>query len=307
MPTNPQSERTVAVIDSNSLIHRAYHAVPPTMNAPDGTPTNAVFGFLAMLIKFIQEFHPDALVAAFDAGVPKYRFEAIELYKAQRPPMDDELKVQFPVIEQILVALGVPVVKLEGFEGDDILGSLSAECEREGGQRCLLISGDKDILQLVSEQTHVINTRKGMTDIVDYDPAGVVDKFGVGPELVPDYLGLMGDSSDNIPGVPGVGAKTATKLLQQYGSIEGLYQHADEVKGKLGEKVRANQQMALDSRQVATILRDAPVGLDLQSLHFPDFDSQRLRQVMEGFGLHSQLRKLLGLLDGAEDANPRQA
>ncbi len=290
------SGRTIAVIDGNSLMHRAYHAVQNPMSTPDGTPTNAVFGFLSMLLKFIDTAHPDGIVCAFDAGKPTFRIEAMERYKAQRPHMDDELRVQFPLAESLLDAMNIPVVKVAGWEGDDILGTVAARCEA-AGDKALLVTGDKDACQLVTESTHVVNTKKGITDVVVYDPAGVEERYGVTPAQIPDYLGLMGDSSDNIPGVPGVGAKTAVKFLQEYGSIEGLYEHADELGGKLGEKVRANRELAFLSRKVATIVRDLDFELDLAAVKFPDFDPAK---VVEAFGaLHftRHMKSVLALQD----------
>ena len=290
------SGRTIAVIDGNSLMHRAYHAVQNPMSTPDGTPTNAVFGFLSMLLKFIDTAHPDGIVCAFDAGKPTFRIEAMERYKAQRPHMDDELRVQFPLAESLLDAMNIPVVKVAGWEGDDILGTVAARCEA-AGDKALLVTGDKDACQLVTESTHVVNTKKGITDVVVYDPAGVEERYGVTPAQIPDYLGLMGDSSDNIPGVPGVGAKTAVKFLQEYGSIEGLYEHADELGGKLGEKVRANRELAFLSRKVATIVRDLDFELDLGAVKFPDFDPAK---VVEAFGaLHftRHMKSVLALQD----------
>ena len=216
--------KTVAVIDGNSLMHRAYHAVPPTMNAPDGTPTNACFGFVAMLLKFVEMAHPDAIVCAFDAGRAKWRMEAIEQYKAQRPPMDDALKVQFPLMEGLLEAMSIPVVRVAGWEGDDILGTVSARDEALG-YRTLLVSGDKDVYQLVSELTHVVTTKKGITDVAIYGPDEVFERYGVTPAQFPDFLGLKGDASDNIPGVPGVGDKTAAKLLSAYATLRHLRAH----------------------------------------------------------------------------------
>ena len=263
--------KTVAVIDGNSLMHRAYHAVPPTMNAPDGTPTNACFGFVAMLLKFVEMAHPDAIVCAFDAGRPKWRMEAIEQYKAQRPPMDDALKVQFPLMEGLLEAMSIPVVRVAGWEGDDILGTVSARDEALG-YRTLLVSGDKDVYQLVSELTHVVTTKKGITDVAIYGPDEVFERYGVTPAQFPDFLGLKGDASDNIPGVPGVGDKTAAKLLSAYGNLEGIYEHTGELKGKQKEKIETNRDQAFASRKVATISRDVDFELDLEDAAFPSFD-----------------------------------
>ena len=216
--------KKIAVIDGNSLMHRAYHAVQTPMTAKDGTPTNAVFGFLSMLCKFIEIAEPDAVVCAFDAGKPVHRIKALEQYKAQRPPMDDDLRVQFPVMEELLAAMAVPVVKVPGWEGDDILGTIAARDEALGFET-LLVTGDKDAYQLATDLTRIVTTKKGITDITVNGPAEVEERYGVTPAQFIDYLGLMGDSSDNIPGVPGIGPKTATKLLQAYGSMEGIYEH----------------------------------------------------------------------------------
>ena len=250
--------KKIAVIDGNSLMHRAYHAVQTPMTAKDGTPTNAVFGFLTMLCKFIEMASPDAVVCAFDAGKPVHRIEAMAQYKAQRPPMDEELHVQFPVIQELLESMAIPVVKVPGWEGDDILGTMAARGEANG-DRVYLITGDKDAYQLASEATSIMTTRKGMSDVVIYTPEKVVERYGIPPCLVPDFLGLKGDSSDNIPGVPGVGEKTAAKLLAEWGSLDDVLEHADEIKGKMGERIREHAEDARISRAVATIRRDAPV------------------------------------------------
>ena len=287
--------KKVACIDGNSLMHRAYHAVPPTMNAPDGTPTNACFGFLSMLLKFIDIAHPDAVICAFDAGKPKFRMEALEQYKAQRPPMDNELRVQFPIMEELLEAMGIPVVKMPGWEGDDILGTVAARDEALGYET-LLVTGDKDACQLASDKTFIVTTKKGITDVVVFDPAMVEEKYGVTPGQFPDFLGLMGDSSDNIPGVPGIGQKTAAKLLQQFGSMDGLYENLDKLKGKQLEHVRDNKELAYISKQVATIVRDVDLELDVESVAFPAFDA---REVADAFGKYRftmHLPKVLGLL-----------
>jgi DNA polymerase-1 len=265
------------------------------MTTPDGRPTNACFGFLSMLLKLAGDFTPDGIICAFDRGIPAFRLEAIEKYKAQRPPTDPALKAQFPMVKRLLTSMNIPVVELEGWEGDDILGTLAAQGEREG-IKCLLVTGDKDALQLASEQTSIVNTKTGMSDVVIYDPAAVELRWGVAPERVPDYLGLMGDSSDNIPGVPGVGPKTATKLLQAYGTLEGVLAHAEELKGKLGENVRDNAEQARASKKVATIVCDVPVSCDLVRASFPAFDVQTVTETFNEFALSSQLRKVLALV-----------
>ena len=295
--------KTVAVIDGNSLMHRAYHAVPPTMNAPDGTPTNAVFGFLSMFLKLVDMVSPDAVICAFDAGKPAFRMEALKQYKAQRPPMDDELRVQFPVMEELLCAMNVPVVKVPGWEGDDVLGTVAARNE-ELGFTSLLVTGDKDACQLASALTRIVTTKKGITDVVVMGPDEVYEKYGVTPEQFPDFLGLMGDSSDNIPGVPGIGPKTATKLLQKYGTLAGIYDHLGELKGKQLENLTNNREAAYLSREVATIVRDLDFPLDLEAAAFPSFDPARVEESFGRYRMQSHLPRVLKLA-GAEVARPQ--
>ncbi|MEC4185444.1 DNA polymerase I [Adlercreutzia sp. R21] len=288
--------KKIAVIDGNSLMHRAYHAVQTPMTAQDGTPTNAVFGFLSMFCKFIEIAAPDAVVCAFDAGKPVHRIEALQQYKAQRPPMDNELRVQFPVIEELLAAMAVPVVKVPGWEGDDILGTIAARDEALGFET-LLVTGDKDAYQLASDLTRIVTTKKGITDITVNGPAEVVERYGVTPEQFIDFLGLMGDSSDNIPGVPGIGPKTATKLLQAYGSMEGIYEHIDELKGKQRENLENNRDMAFLSREIATIVRDLDFPVDLESAAFPAFDAADVEEVFGKYQLASPLARVLSLIN----------
>lgn len=287
--------KKIAVIDGNSLMHRAYHAVPQTMNAPDGRPTNAVFGFIAMLLKFIDIAAPDALICAFDAGRPAFRMQALEQYKAQRPPMDDDLKVQFPIIEELLEAMNVPVVRIKGWEGDDILGTVAARNE-ELGYETLLVTGDKDAYQLASDKTRIVTTKKGITDVAIYGPAEVEERYGITPAQVPDYLGLKGDASDNIPGVPGIGEKTATRLLQTYGTLEGLYDNLDKLKGKQLENIRDNKGAAFASREVATIVCNLDFPLDLETCSFPSFDAEAVTEAFKGVQFNAHLGRVLKLV-----------
>ena len=289
--------KTVAVIDGNSLMHRAYHAVPPTMTAPDGTPTNAAFGFLSMLLKFIEMEQPDALVCAFDKGRPKFRMEALEQYKAQRPPMDEELKAQFPVIENLLAAMNVPVVALPGWEGDDILGTVAARDE-ELGYRTLLVTGDKDAYQLASDLTKIVTTKRGITDVVIYGPEEVEERYGVTPAQFTDFLGLKGDKADNIPGVPGIGDKKAASMLQAYGNLEGIYANLDKFKGKQLENLTDYKDDAFLSRQVATIVRDADFELDLESISFPNFNAEQVTEAFTDVRMMAYLAKILKLQGG---------
>ena len=290
--------RTFAVIDGNSLMHRAFHAVPPTMNAPDGRPTNAIFGFLNMFLKMIDAFNPDGVVVAFDKGKPRVRMEMLPHYKAQRPPMDPDLHAQFPMIKELLTVLNVPILQSEGWEGDDILGTM-ARLGEQAGCDMLLVTGDRDMYQLVTEHVNVVSTRKGLSDVAIMTPESVDDLYhGITPALVPDFYGLKGDTSDNIPGVPGIGPKKASALIAQYGSLDEVIAHADEVKGKMGENLRAHIDDALLSRKVATIRTDAPVELDFDATSFPAFSADEVSAALGTLGITAMQNRFLALIDG---------
>lgn len=290
--------RTFAVIDGNSLMHRAFHAVPPTMNAPDGRPTNAIFGFLNMFLKMIDAFNPDGVVVAFDKGKPRVRMEMLPQYKAQRPPMGPDLHAQFPMIKELLTALNVPILQSEGWEGDDILGTM-ARLGEQAGCDMLLVTGDRDMYQLVTEHVNVVSTRKGLSDVAIMTPESVDDLYhGITPALVPDFYGLKGDTSDNIPGVPGIGPKKASALIAQYGSLDEVIAHADEVKGKMGENLRAHIDDALLSRKVATIRTDAPVELDFETTSFPAFSADEVSAALGTLGITAMQNRFLALIGG---------
>jgi DNA polymerase-1 len=287
-------DRTLAVIDGNSLLHRAFHALPVTMTAPDGRPTNAAYGFISMLLKLTESFRPDSLIVAFDKGRPKFRSEVLERYKIHRPPTPEDLRPQFGITKELLAAMNVPVVECEGWEGDDLLGTFAQRAE-EAGMRVLLFTGDKDAYQLVTERVSVVSTKKGITDIVVYDPAAVEARLGVRPDQIPDYLGLKGDTSDNIPGVPGIGEKTAAKLIQQYGSLDEVLAHADEIPGKVGESLRANTEEACQSRTVATIRRDVPVECAFDVAAWGAIDPDAVASTFTSYRMVSLVERVLAL------------
>ena len=287
--------RTIAVIDGNSLMHRAFHAIRQPMNAPDGRSTNALFGFFNMFIKMVDTFHPDGVICAFDKGKPRVRMEMLPQYKAQRPPMDPALHEQFPMVKDLLRTLDVPVAELEGWEGDDILGTLARRGEA-AGYEMLLFTGDRDMYQLSTEHVKIVSTQKGVSEVMIMDPATVEDLYhGITPELVPDFYGLKGDTSDNIPGVPGIGPKKAAALIVQYGSLDEVIAHADEVKGKMGENLRAHVDDALLSRRVATIRTDAPIELDLSDARFPTFDPAEVARAFSALGFTGMTTRLVRL------------
>ncbi|MBE6469196.1 MAG: DNA polymerase I [Coriobacteriaceae bacterium] len=308
MADTAPSRRTIAVIDGNSLMHRAFHAVPPTMTAPDGRPTNAVFGFLNMFLKMIDAFHPDAVACAFDKGKPQVRMDMLPQYKAQRPPMDPDLRQQFPMVKELLGKLSVPILEAAGWEGDDILGTV-ARLGEEAGLDVLLITGDRDMYQLSTEHVRIVGTKKGLSDVQVMTPETVEDLYGgITPELVPDFYGLKGDSSDNIPGVPGIGPKKAAALISQYGSLDEVIAHAGEVKGKMGENLRAHIDDALLSRKVATILTNAPIEVDFEGAAFPSYDAASVADALGEVGINAMRNRFVALLgEGAAAAVPEAA
>jgi len=247
--------KRLAAIDGNSLMHRAFYALP-SMNAPDGQPSNAVYGFLGMLIRIVQDYRPDMLAVAFDMHGPTFRHEVYKEYKAGRRATPDDLRPQFPLLKEALQQMGVHCLEAPAFEADDILGTL-ARLSAAQGVEAFLFTGDKDALQLVSANTTVVLTQKGVSETVEYTPDTMQQVYGFTPEKITDLKGLMGDTSDNIPGIAGVGEKTALKLLGQYGTLEEVLAHAEEIKGKLGEKVRAGEESARFSKQLATIVPHA--------------------------------------------------
>ena len=300
MPDAAPTRRTIAVIDGNSLMHRAFHAIRQPMSAPDGRATNALFGFFNMFIKLVETFQPDGVICAFDKGKPAVRMEMLPQYKAQRPPMDPALREQFPMVKELLGALDVPVAELEGWEGDDILGTLARRGEA-AGYDMYLFTGDRDMYQLATENVKIVSTKKGVSDVVIMTPESVDDLYhGITPELVPDFYGLKGDTSDNIPGVPGIGPKKASQLIVQYGSLDEVIAHADEVKGKMGENLRAHIDDALLSRKVATIRTDAPIDLDLADAKFPTFDANEVMAAFSALGFTGMTKRLVQL--GGQEA-----
>ena len=290
---------TLLAVDGNSLMHRAFHALP-LMDA-NGVYTNAVHGFLSMLLKAAQDLSPRYIAVAFDLPAPTFRHTAYADYKAGRRAMPEEMRPQFPVIKEILSAMRLGVLTAEGYEADDILGTLSRKC-RENGLDCVLLTGDKDALQLVGDGTKVLFTRKGITESTLFDSAGVKEYFGVTPEQVTDWKGLMGDTSDNIPGIPGVGEKTAVKLLSEYGSLENVLAHGMEIKGKLGEKVRDNAEQARFSKDLATIRPTAPIEFNLNA-----FDASHMADGLPALRKY-QLNGVAGRLEKlSPDAAPAPA
>ncbi len=298
--------KKLLIIDSNSILNRAFYGIR-TLTSKDGTPTNAVYGFLRILLKLIGDIKPDYICAAFDLKAPTFRHKMYDGYKAQRKPMPDDLRVQMPISKDILRAMNVMILEEEGYEADDIIGTVSRICEREGVE-CMIATGDKDDLQLATDKTKVILTvtRMGQNETVVYDDAAVKDKYGVTPTEFIDVKALMGDPSDNIPGVAGIGEKTALSLISKFSSIEFIYEHIDEtgLKGAMLKKIRDGKDMAFLSKTLATIETNVPLDFDFsgcacdENSLFSD-ESGDLYSLLHSLSL-SSIIKSMGLSAGEE-------
>jgi len=285
----------VAIIDAYSLLYRAFFALPPLTNK-QGEVTNAVYGFTMMLFKLLDDEQPDYLVVAFDMPAATFRHEAFEAYKAQRAPMPDALRPQVQMMKDVLAAMNVPLVGVSGFEADDVIGTLARRAEAEGFDT-LIVTADRDALQLVDEHIHVLANKRGITDTVLYDRQAVIERYGITPEQVPDFKALTGDSSDNIPGVPGIGEKTAGKLIAEYGALENLLAHAEEVKGKVGAALVAYAEQARQSKHLATIHTEVPLeDFTWECCHRHPWDQQRLLELFR----HLDFRSLMNRLESHE-------
>lgn len=278
------------LIDGNSIANRAFYALPLLTNS-SGLHTNAVYGFTTMLLKLIEEQQPTHFMVAFDAGKVTFRHKDYKEYKGGRAKTPPELSEQFPLLKELLQAFGITQFELEGYEADDIIGTLTRQAD-EQGINVLVVTGDKDMLQLASPQVTIALTRKGISEVELYDPAAIEEKYGLKPLQIIDLKGLMGDSSDNIPGIPGVGEKTALKLLHQYGSVEEVLAHADELKGKMQEKVKTHAEDARMSKELATIFREVPMELTLDEMAYSGSEGQALASMFQKLEFKSLLDKM---------------
>ncbi|MCD4840309.1 DNA polymerase I [Neobacillus sedimentimangrovi] len=283
-------KKKLVLIDGNSIAYRAFFALP-LLNNDKGIHTNAVYGFTMMLMKILEDEKPTHMLVAFDAGKTTFRHKTFEEYKGGRQKTPPELSEQFPFIRELLDAYGISRYELENYEADDIIGTLSLNAEKEGFE-VKIISGDKDLTQLSSNHTTVGITRKGITDIEEYTPEHIKEKYGLVPEQIIDMKGLMGDTSDNIPGVPGVGEKTAIKLLKEFSSIEKLFESIDQVSGaKLKEKLQNFKDQAIMSKQLATIERHAPIKVDLDDITYEGYAKEKVVTLFKELGFQSLLDK----------------
>ena len=279
------------LLDGNGLIYRGYFALPP-LTTSKGELVNAVFGFCSIMLRGIQDLRPDYLAVAFDLQGPTFRHEQFADYKATRQRMPDDLRDQFPKVREVVKALRIPVYELAGFEADDVIGTLTVEAEAKGLETTI-VTGDLDMLQIVSDQTRLMTTRSGVENTIIYDLAKIAERFELVPGQMIDYKALKGDPTDNIPGVPGVGEKTAAKLIREYGTLDALYGRLDEVKpDKLREKLAEHRDAVFLGRSLTTVVRDLPVALDLEASRIGDYDRETVVRLFREYEFRTLIERL---------------
>ena len=290
-------ENTLIIIDGNSIINRAFYALPDMSNS-DGLKTNAIFGFVRMMFKIIEDYQPTHMSVAFDKKSPTFRHKQYADYKAGRKKMPDELGQQLEPLKELLDKFNINRLELAGYEADDIIGTV-AKLGEENNFKVYIVTGDKDAIQLASHKTTTLITKKGVGEVEEYNYDSVVERYEMTPTQFIDLKGLMGDKSDNIPGVPGVGEKTGIKLLKQYSTIENLIEHTDELKGSIKKKIEENKELALMSKELATIITNVPLDIKLEDLEYGDYNKDDVIEKFKEFGFTSLISKLLEM-DGGE-------
>ena len=285
--------KKLVLIDGNALVHRAYHALPK-LTTKKGELVNAVYGFISILLKVLNDLKPDYVAATFDLAGPTFRHEEFKDYKATRVRAPQELYDQLSRVKQVLTALNVPIYEQQGFEADDVIGTLARQAseERKEDVETIIVTGDLDTLQLVNEKVKVYTLKKGINDTILYDEKTVRGRYGLSPEQMPDFKGLKGDPSDNIPGVPGVGDKTAADLLKEYVTIENLYENVGLLPQKIGDKLEEYKEQAAFSKYLATIKTDVPVKLDLPKCELHDYNFENVKRLFEELEFFSLLKRL---------------
>ncbi|MBA7700834.1 DNA polymerase I [subsurface metagenome] len=282
----------LVLFDGNAIVHRAFHALPPLTVSKTGEVIGAVYGFALMLLKAINELKPTHYAIAFDKKAPTFRHQMFDQYKAQRPPTPDELVNQLGRVRQLVEAFHIPIFELDDYEADDVLGTLSHQASHQD-INTIIVTGDADTMQLVSPTVKVLTPRRAFGDTMLYDEAAVSQKYGVEPGQVADFKGLVGDASDNIPGVPNIGPVTAAKLLRQFGTLEQIYAHIDEVTPpKLQALLRQNEAIARQSKELATIVTQIPITLNLDDCQISRYDRQQVTELFRELEFSSLLPRL---------------
>src|SRR5947207_15118009 len=293
------------LLDGFGLVYRGYYALPP-LTTSKGDLVNGVFGFCSIVLRGVADLKPDYIAVAFDLSGPTFRHEQYADYKATRTKMPDDLADQFPKVREVVKALRIPSYELKGYEADDVIGALTLQAE-EKGLETTIVTVDLDMLQLVTDKTRLMTTRSGVENTVIYDPAKIADRYGLVAGQMIDFKALKGDPTDNIPGVPGVGEKTAAKLVAQFGNIDALYERIDEVKpDKLRDKLVENRDPVLRGRELTTIVRDLPVKLDLEAARLGDYDRETVIRLFREYEFRTLIERLPAM-SGEDPATKIQA
>lgn len=288
-----RNKKLLILLDGNAIIHRAYHALPP-LSTKNGELVNAVYGFTSTLLSVLEKFKPEYIAASFDLAAPTFRHEAFEEYKAKRKKAPDELYAQIPRVKELVSAFSIPIYELEGFEADDVIGTLARQASEMEDVEVVIVTGDADALQLVNERVKVFSMRRGISDTVLYDEQAVLEKYGFPAARLIDFKGLRGDVSDNIPGVSGIGEKTATDLIRTFGSLEDVYSRIDEVKPAVRTKLERDKAQAILSKQLGTIDTHTPVSLQLETCVSKDFSLEKVETLLRDLNFFSLLKRIPG-------------
>lgn len=281
---------TLLLIDGNAIMHRAYHAMPP-LTTSDGIPTNVLYGFLSMLMKSVEDFHPTHLIVCFDTPKQTFRNKLLKSYQAHRPKIDDDFITQIPLVKDMLDAAGIARFEKDGYEADDVIGTLTRKFD--GNSRVLILTGDKDIFQLINKNVSVVSPQFGLTNTKIYDTDAVVAKLGIPPEKIPDYKGLAGDPSDNYKGADGIGPKTAVKLIKEYGTVENILAHKNDLpEGKMKNSITNHIEDIKLSKELATIVTNVSIDADFQKTKFTGFEKQSLKEFLQKLEMRSLSNKI---------------
>jgi len=283
--------KKLILIDGNAIVHRAFHAMPP-LHTPEGTLVNAVYGFASMLLNLLNNEHPDYIAASFDLKGKTFRHDEYKEYKATRQAAPDGLYEQFPIIKNLVTTFKIPIYEIEGFEADDVLGTLAKQAENEAEVFTYIVTGDMDTLQLITDKTFVMTPHKGFKESVIYDAQKVQEKYGLSPSQIIDMKGLQGDNSDNIKGVKGIGPKTAQTLLQKYQTLEKVYENLDEITGSTKDKLANDKDSAFLSKRLATIVTDVPMTLNLEDCIAHQYEQEEILNLFHQLGFQSLVGKL---------------
>ncbi len=295
MPGSQTHKQRLVLIDGYAILHRAYHAFPPTLRTRKGELVNAVYGFTRMLLKVIEDLTPECIAVAFDLPQPTFRHKEFIGYQVQRPQMDEELKGQIERVKEVVKTLNIPIFSCSGFEADDVIGTLTNQANKKADMEVVIVTGDRDIMQLVNSKTKIYFPTRGFAEAKLFGIKDVEALLGVRPDQIVHYKALMGDNSDNYPGVPGIGPKTAVLLLREYGSLDNVYKHLGKIKPAVAEKLKKGKGSASLSQKLATIVKNAPVKLKLKACAVHDYDREKAIKLFQELEFRSLIYKLPGV------------